>query len=755
MGRGMSRATRLQRIEEMLLSAPNGYTTAELAAILEVHRTTIWRDLNELSRQAPVQQAGEYYFIDRSDYLSSVRLSRGESLMLYLALRRMVQNPSHVPPLMLRTLEKLMFALRQPTSDQLAESIQTMRSQVPSDPEQAQTWEMLVQAWLEQITVRITYREAGSPEAETVEVQPYLFEPAIIGEGVYLIGHSLTHDVLRTFRVERITGVTLTNDRFVRPDNVVVDTLLRQVWGMWYSEELTEIRLRFRDPGVADQIRDTLWLPSQITHDLPDGGVEWSARVADALGLVPWVRSWGSACEVLAPAELRELITELESPIGGIMATGEIVQQPSTSQVFYDSLLDFVHGERFQTCLHCASCTGICPFGYLMEYPPRRLLGAIRAGMLDAVMDTDTVWMCVACYACTEVCPQQIPLATALMARIKEEMLLEGNVPAELSDALQNSQRYGNPLGESPRKRANWARGIEPAVTVMAEAKRPVDVLWFVGDYASYHPRAQQATWALAHVLNALGVDWGILGPEENSDGDSQRMAGERGLFEMLAEKNGRAFDRYEFNEIITTDPHAYNAIKNEYPKLGISYPVRHYTQFLAERLDDLAPMLTQEIDATITYHDPCYLGRVNGVYDEPRALLQAIPGIELVEMPHTRENSLCCGGGGGGMWLDGFQWEKAHVRMSEWRIREAMLASGVACAEDFTSVVPTRRELERQRKRKVQEKPFGQREAQILAVACPYEAPRFEDAIKTVEGATCLLVKDIAELLAESMGLE
>jgi Fe-S oxidoreductase len=352
-----------------------------------------------------------------------------------------------------------------------------------------------------------------------------------------------------------------------------------------------------------------------------------------------------------------------------------------------------------------------------MDYPPGRMIAMLRAEMFDTVMTTDTVWMCVSCYACTQVCPAKIPLTPGLMTRTKEELLLAGNIPTELQDALENSQRYGNPLGESPRKRADWAKGIDPPVKLLAKTKQPVDVLWFVGDYPSYHSRIRLTSQALAKILNALDVDFGILGPEESSDGDSQRLAGERGLFEMLAEKNGRVFDKYEFQEIITTDPHAYNAFKNEYPALGISYPVRHYTQFLAERLDQLKPLLKQEVKAKVTFHDPCYLGRANGVYDEPRALLEAVPGLELVEMPHNRDASLCCGGGGGGMWLDGFQWEKAHVRLSEWRVREALTAG-----------------------------------ADILAVACPYEAPRFEDATKMVQGAGRLVVKDIIELLAEAM---
>jgi len=387
---------------------------------------------------------------------------------------------------------------------------------------------------------------------------------------------------------------------------------------------------------------------------------------------------------------------------------------------FYEQVLESTpNGERLRLCLQCGDCSGICPFGYLMAHPPSRMIAHLRADRFDKVLDTDTVWMCVSCYACTAVCPSQIPLTPGLMARTKEELILAGNVPTELQSALENSQRYGNPLGESPRKRADWATGILPEVKILGKTRQPVDVLWFVGDYPSYHPRVQLITKALTKILNALGIDFGILGAEETSDGDSQRLAGERGLFEMLAEKNGMAFSKYEFKEIITTDPHAYNAIKNEYPELDISHPIRHYTEFLVERLDQLKPLLKREVKARLTYHDPCYLGRANGVYDQPRTLLEAIPGVELVEMSHNHQNSLCCGGGGGGMWLDGFQWEKSHVRLSEWRVSEA-IASG----------------------------------AEILAVACPYETPRFEDAVKTVQGAEKLKVRDIAELLVEAMGI-
>jgi len=347
------------------------------------------------------------------------------------------------------------------------------------------------------------------------------------------------------------------------------------------------------------------------------------------------------------------------------------------------------------------------------------MIAELRANRFEKILGTENVWMCVSCYACTSVCPAKIPITAGLMTGAKEELLLAGNVPSELQTALENSQRYGNPIGESPRKRADWIRDIQPEVKLMGKYRQPVDVLWFVGDYPSYHPRVQFIAKALARILNSLNIDFGILGPEEYSDGDSQRLAGEHGLFELLAEKNRSSFGKYEFKEIITTDPHAFNAIKNEYPKLGISYPVRHYTEFLTSNIDQILPKIKKDIKARVTYHDPCYLGRANDIYEQPRTLLRAIPGVELIEMPHNLKNSLCCGGGGGGMWLDGFQWEKSHVRLSEWRIQEVLST-----------------------------------QANILAVACPYETPRFEDACKNIDNTGQLKVMDIAELLAESMGI-
>jgi len=391
-----------------------------------------------------------------------------------------------------------------------------------------------------------------------------------------------------------------------------------------------------------------------------------------------------------------------------------------SDRLFYAKVISVTpHGERLDLCLQCGMCSGICPYGFGMDFPPHALIAELRANEVDPILESDRIWLCMSCFACTSVCPAQIPLTTGLLATVKTEMILKGKVPTELQTALENTLRYGNSLGKSPRKRAEWSQDLPSKVPILAETKEPVEILWFVGDYASYHPRIQPVSRAMAKILQALGVHFAILGPEESSDGDVQCLAGERGLFEMLAQKNGKAFGKYQFKEIITTDPHAYNVIKNEYPKLGFSYPIKHYTQFLTERLDQIRPLMRKPLMYRMAYHDPCCIGRANNnnVYEEPRQILKSIPGAELIEMPHNRSNSICCGGGGGGNWLDGFVWERTHARITEWRVREAIAAG-----------------------------------AEVLAVACPYEPPRFEDAAKMVQGDGKLVVKDIAELLAEAM---
>jgi heterodisulfide reductase subunit C len=220
-------------------------------------------------------------------------------------------------------------------------------------------------------------------------------------------------------------------------------------------------------------------------------------------------------------------------------------------------------GESMRDCYQCGKCVPVCPVNHVGDYGPRKLNVKVLRGN-DLVDDPD-LWLCTTCGACYRVCPKEVnPLR--IMPAIREQAVLQGKVPDELADTFQKLQRTGNPLGESPRKRAEWSADAGVPVPLISEVGRPVDVLWYVSDYTSYHPRGKDAARAMARVLTALGVDFAILGPEERSDGDSARLAGESGLFEMLAEQNIRTFSKYEFQRLVVMDPHAYNAFRNHYP---------------------------------------------------------------------------------------------------------------------------------------------------------------------------------------------
>lgn len=378
-----------------------------------------------------------------------------------------------------------------------------------------------------------------------------------------------------------------------------------------------------------------------------------------------------------------------------------------------DRIRDTEGAESFANCYQCAKCTPVCPVSAVADFSPRRIYRRTQLGV--NLLESPDLWLCTTCANCLRVCPKGVNMVE-IMPSLREQAILEGNAPAELQKAFENTFRYGNPLGEAPRKRADWTRDAGVEVPVMSQAKRPVDVLWYVECYPSYHVRGKDAARALARIFAALGVDYGILGHEEKCSGDSQRLAGEKGLFEMLAEQNIATLGKYEFNKIVTMDPHAMNGFKKEYPKYGGEYEVLHYTQFLAPLVGRLA--FKKSLDHTVTFHDPCYLGRHHGEYSAPRQLLQAIPGLRFVEMDHCKENSYCCGGGGGGMWMDGFVKENTTERLSERRVKEAV-ASG----------------------------------ADVLVVACPYEVSRFEDAVKSTGNDGRLVVRDIAELLDEALG--
>jgi Fe-S oxidoreductase/nitrate reductase gamma subunit len=388
---------------------------------------------------------------------------------------------------------------------------------------------------------------------------------------------------------------------------------------------------------------------------------------------------------------------------------------PAADHAGYRTIADFTWKELLDldSCTKCGRCHVVCPATASgAPLSPRDLVLDLRqwadvtsgghtildretrpdttgpaiAGDGDVrvagdVISVETLWSCTTCMACVEACPVGIEHVSTIV-QMRRSLVDEGNMEPTLQDALQNIAQQGNSFGKSGRMRARWTKGLD--FEIKDARKEPVRHLWFVGDFAAFDERLQDLSRTLARILHDGGVDFGLLYEGEWNSGNDVRRVGEEGLFELLVEHNLEAFAAASFDDIFTTDPHSFNTLRNEYPDHGLDTTVRHYTELLSDLIEagtlPVAPLGTR-----VTYHDPCYLARYNGVTAAPRRVLAAL-GCELVEMPRNREDTFCCGAGGGRIWMDDSGLEE---RPSENRIREAAAldveAFVVACPKDFT----------------------------------------------------------------------
>jgi Fe-S oxidoreductase len=326
------------------------------------------------------------------------------------------------------------------------------------------------------------------------------------------------------------------------------------------------------------------------------------------------------------------------------------------------------------SCTECGRCSAACPATASgTNLAPRQLILDLRDVVLGRtertedgkIVSDDVLWACTTCMACVEACPVGIEhVPTIVQGRRK--LVDQGAMEPMLQDTLQNFAQQGNSYGKSSRMRARWTKGLD--FKIPDARKEPVKYLWFVGDFASFDERSQEASRRIARILHGAGVSFGMLYEAERNAGNDVRRVGEEGLFEMLVEQNMEAFAGAEFEAIFTTDPHSHNTLKNEYSDFGEMKPVYHYTELLVELIEDGTIALPEPVGSKVTYHDPCYLARYNRITDAPRRLLEAV-GAQLHEMPRHGTNTFCCGAGGGRIWMDD---SDLVERPSEMRIKEA-----------------------------------------------------------------------------------
>jgi Fe-S oxidoreductase/nitrate reductase gamma subunit len=373
------------------------------------------------------------------------------------------------------------------------------------------------------------------------------------------------------------------------------------------------------------------------------------------------------------------------------------------------------------TCTECGRCRVVCPTALTGKpLDPKIFIGNVRDAVYEATpgilaeasgrgngggapprqdliggwLSEDTIWACTMCGFCTTACPVFIIPVVDKVAEMRRYLVLDkAEFPKEVQNAFRGMETNGNPWNISAATRADWARGLPVASMADAEGKE-IEVLFWVGCAGSYEDRAKRVSKALVEILAAAGVSFAILGNEETCTGDSARRMGNEYLFQMLAQQNVETLNSHKVRKIVTNCPHCMNCLKNEYGDFGGHYEVVHGSQLVAELIRAGRVKLGTPIPETITFHDPCYLGRYNDAYDAPRDILRAIPGLELKELERSREKGLCCGAGGGRMWME----EKLGSRINQERMKEIAASGassvGVSCPFCMVMIGNARDEL-------------------------------------------------------------
>jgi Fe-S oxidoreductase len=372
---------------------------------------------------------------------------------------------------------------------------------------------------------------------------------------------------------------------------------------------------------------------------------------------------------------------------------------------------DFARDYTLLECIQCGRCTGGCPVSMKTALNIRGIIYEVLVEDTVDPSDLEVLWDCTNCLTCTIRCPKDIHPADVIIG-LRGYIVGEGKgVPPRVRDALMSAFTRGNTLGYATEDREQWVEGLDFEVkNVLDEGQ--TDLLFYVGCSPAYDPRIQPVTRALATVFQRAGIEFGTMGMDEMCCGNEIKRIGESEGFESMVEEFHEMAKEFKARRMVTVSPHCFNTFKNEYGDMPFS--VQHYSQLLTELLDTGKLTFQNEIRRKVTYHDPCFLGKHNQIYDEPRHILRSIPGIEFEDLDRSRERSVCCEGGGGRMWAEGTNLED---RLAHQRVRDSI--------------------------------DMG---AEVLAVACPFCLLTLEDAVKILGVDEQLQVMDIMELVAQAI---
>ncbi|HVH96949.1 MAG TPA: (Fe-S)-binding protein, partial [Bacillus sp. (in: firmicutes)] len=300
--------------------------------------------------------------------------------------------------------------------------------------------------------------------------------------------------------------------------------------------------------------------------------------------------------------------------------------------------------------------------------------------LIGDVITEEELWACTTCRNCEDQCPVGNEHVDKIIDLRRYLVLTEGNIPSDATRYFQNIERQSNPWGINRKERMNWREEREDITVKTVKEVEEFEYLLWVGSMGSFDKRSQKIVQSFSKIMNVAGINFTILGNEERNSGDTARRMGNEFLFQQLCEENIANFQKYDVKKIVTIDPHAYNTFKNEYPEFGLEAEVYHHTELIWKWIQEGRIKPTKEVKEEIAYHDSCYIGRYNSIYDIPRQILNSIPGVKVLEMERNQSDSMCCGAGGGMMWMEETQGKRINVERTEQALRLSPTMIGSNC---------------------------------------------------------------------------